>query len=357
MDSSTFFKEKLATLLFLEIDKKKMYEIFHVCVEDTVFIPVRPENLAGSVKNIEDASLVPISVFVEGMFYELGADSDFKYSSIYKSILLSLKESIPYIKGCIYKEVKKEKYDNAYLLLKGLLCLENNKDNFSKLFNVIECIRINNQYIKDEELNMIEKAKLIKDYPLPYYYEALIKKDNGDFDGALFCINSYIQNGGEETKEITELKCTLKSIVDYEKGKELAFTDPKSALSYFIPLLDEFGDDPSLYYYIAVSYRILQNSEKAIYYLNEALAIDKDFIDVINELGINLACIGDYESAITYFRKAFEVTRSIEICTNLVMCYLNINDIEQAKTHMEIAKKIDPKDSVVLELESVLAKI
>lgn len=357
MDSSTFFKEKLATLLFLEINKKKIYEIFHVCIEDTVFIPIRPESLAGSVKNMEDASLIPISIFLEGMFYELGADQDFKYGSIYKNILISSKDSVPYIKGCIYREVKKEGYDNAYLLLKGLLCIEPNKDNFSKLFDVIESLRISHPYFKDEELNMIERAKLILDYPLPYYYEALIKKDDGDFDGALFCLNNYVQIGGEETKEITELKCTLKSIVNYEKGKELASTDSKSALTYLIPLLDEFGDDPSLYYYIAVSYRNLQNSEKAIYYLNEALSIDKDFIDVVNELGINLACIGDYKNAVMYFRKAFEVTRSIEICTNLVMCYLNINDIEQAKAHMEIAKKIDPRDDVVLELEGVLAKI
>ena len=71
--------------------------------------------------------------------------------------------------------------------------------------------------------------------------------------------------------------------------------------------------------------------KKAIYYLNDSLAISSDYVEVINELGINYACLGEYETAIKYFRTAFEVTKSIEICTNLIMCYLNIGDNKQAK--------------------------
>ena len=59
--------------------------------------------------------------------------------------------------------------------------------------------------------------------------------------------------------------------------------------------------------------------------------------------------------AIQYFRKAFEVTKSIEICTNLVMCYLNVKDFEQARIHLDIAKKIDAKDEIVIQLENQLA--
>ncbi len=34
--------------------------------------------------------------------------------------------------------------------------------------------------------------------------------------------------------------------------------------------MEQLGDNPDIYYHSAVAYRILQNYEKAIYYLNEA---------------------------------------------------------------------------------------
>ena len=71
-------------------------------------------------------------------------------------------------------------------------------------------------------------------------------------------------------------------------------------------------------------------------------------------MGINYACIGDYETAISYFKKAFEVTKEVEICTNIVMCYLNLNNIEEAKVHLELAKKLNKEDEIVKELDKII---
>lgn len=356
LDSSSFFKEKLATLLFVEIDRKKVHEIFHIDIHENeqLFVPMRPQSLAGNIIDKNNSSSIPVSVFIEGMFYELGGDQNFKYSSVYKQILNNINQSIPYIKGIIYNDVVSKKYEDAYIFLKGLLCIEESKENYSMLLKLGEKVRDTHSFFKDEELDIIEKAKKISKYPDPYLYEALIKKDDKDFEGALFCINTYLQNCGEETQEVTQLKVSLKNVVNYERGKELTYTEPDTALKYLIPLLDEFGDNPSLYYYIAVSYRILNNYEKAIYYLNEALSIDNSFVDVVNEIGINYACLGNYKTAVSYFRKVFEATHSVSICTNLIMCYLNMGDIDMAKKHMDIAEKLAPDDKVVLKLKKML---
>ncbi len=117
--------------------------------------------------------------------------------------------------------------------------------------------------------------------------------------------------------------------------------------------MDELGNTVEIYYYIAIAYRVLENNEKAIYYLNEAQAINSDDVAVVNELGINFACIGDYQNAIRYFRAAFEVTKEVDICTNLIMCYLNLGDIEQAKIHLELAEKINPEDEILKEIKKL----
>ena len=120
--------------------------------------------------------------------------------------------------------------------------------------------------------------------------------------------------------------------------------------------MNKLEDNPTVYYYVAVAYRMLENYDKAIYYLNKALEIDNGLIDAVNELAINYAALENYDIAIKYLRKAFEVEKSIEICTNLIMCYLNKGDLEQVQNHIDIAKKIDPEDEVLKEIESYLLK-
>ena len=354
MDIKTYFSEKLSALLFLEI--KKNSKINDFVISDDVYFPVRTNEIIQKVKKKEDFDNIPVNLFIEGMFYVLGADELFKYTDEYKKIINTVPNSTGFIKSVIFKEIENENYEEAYIILKGLLTIEESTDNYDKIFMIIDKLRLTNIMFKDEEIKLIEKAKKITDYSNPYLYEALVFDSENKHDLALIAIRNYGINGGEQTTEVIELKSTLETITSFQKAKELLPNNPKAALEILVPLMDQLGDNPDVYYHSAVAYRILQNHEKAIYYLNEAAAIDKDLIEVVNEFGINYACLENYEVAIAYFRKAFEVTKSIEICTNLVMCYLNVKNIEQARIHLDIAKKIDPQDEILIELESLFVE-
>lgn len=43
---------------------------------------------------------------------------------------------------------------------------------------------------------------------------------------------------------------------------------------------------------------------------------------------MNYVCFGEYEEVIKYFKKVFEVFKEVEICINIIMCYINLGDIE-----------------------------
>jgi tetratricopeptide (TPR) repeat protein len=355
MDINTYFSGKLSALLFLEI--KKNSKINDFVIVDNIYFPVRTNEIIEKVKKKEDFDDIPVNLFIEGMFYVLGADEFFKYNEEYKEIISTIPNSIGFIKGVVFKEIENENYEEAYIILKGLLIMEENKENYDKIFLLVDKLRLTNQMFKDEELKLIERAKKVPNYSNPYLYEALVFNSERKHDLALIALSNYIISGGEQTSEVIELKNTLENITSFQKAKELVPKNPKAALEIFIPLMEQLGDSADIYYHSAVAYRILQNYEKAIYYLNEAVAIDEDLIEVINEFGINYACLENYETAIQYFRKAFEVTKSIEICTNLVMCYLNVKNVEQARLHLEIAKKIDPQDEIVLQLEKLFVEV
>lgn len=354
MDIKAYFADKLSNVLFLEIKKDKLSEIFNVNSSENIYVPISTDNIANRVKKGSPLDKIPMSFFIEGMFFVLGTDNKFKYNEYYKKALRVSEDNIKFIKNKIGYYVKQKKYEDAYILLRGLSRIEKTIDIYSKLLFLCDDLRKKSAMYKDEEMEIIEESKKVKNFSEPYFYEALILKDAGDFQKSLFSINTFLANGGKPTKQIIDFKESLKIINDYDKGKELVNDEPDTALKILLPLVDNLADSAELFYYIAVAYRNLKNNLKAIYYLEKAMSIDDKAVEVINELGINYASIRNYEKAISYFRAAFQYTGSVEICTNLIMCYLNINNLKQAKVHLKLAKQINPKDEIVIQLEKVL---
>lgn len=345
MDIKTYFAEKLEKLLFLDINGQEVH------------LPIKSSTIINDIKSGYDLEKIPFSYFIEGIFFMLGLDEDFKYKENYIKIIHNTEGSIKFIKGKIAEEIKNGNYQDGYILLKGLSCIEKSEDVFEKTILILETLRERDSIFKNEELSILEKAKNISGYFKPYYYEAIIKKEDKDYEASLSSINKYLELTGEGSEGIIAFRDSILKSLNYESGKALIYEDPKTAIKLLLPLLENYPEDASLYYYIGVCYRVLENFQKSIYYLTEALNIDKNLVQVVNELGISYASLGNYDTAVSYLRKAFEATKSIEICTNLVMCYLNSGKIEEAKDHFAIAKKLDSKDEIVLELEKIISDL
>ena len=354
MQTKVMFKEELAKLLFLNVRKEAIEDIFKVKINSDIDLPVRAVKVTESINNGVELNNIPISLFIEGMFFVLGSDEKFLYNVEYKKLLNSFQNSTKVIKAIIFEELRKKHLLEGYIMLKGLVTIEESKDNYNKLLSLCEALRIENKDFQEEEISLINKLKDLFEYAGPYLYEAIINKEKQEYQSALISLNKYLSLGGKSSEEIEELKSTLKFLADYNLGIELSISEPKKALELLLPLIDDGEETAIIYYHVAVAYRNLQNYEKAIYYLNESMALDSALAEVVNELGINYASLGDYKTAVIYLRKAFEATKAIEICTNLVMCYMNLGDMQQAKLHLEIAKKIDSEDETVKELESIL---
>ncbi|MDV3427953.1 MAG: capsular biosynthesis protein [Bacillota bacterium] len=349
------FKEKLSKVLFLTLKKDRIKKIFHKDVSEELYIPIRSVFLANDEKLIESGE-IPVSYFIEGMFYVLGADPGFKYNESYKALLDGNDDDVKYIKGRIFSLIDRKKYEEAYILLKGLFALENSQDILEKMILILNTLRTMDQDYEQELESVLDKAAKLDNFPMPYIYKALIEYEKKDYEGAFYSINTYFEKGGEKTKEALELLDSIKLGRDYKNGVELIDEEPKEALKLLLPLLKVLENDASLLYYIGIAYRNINIYEKAIYYQTEALRIDNNMIQSVNELGINYAALRNYPDAIKYLRRAFEMTKSIEICTNLIMCYIKNNEIENAKLHIAIAEKIDKNDEVLVQLKKLLNK-
>lgn len=354
MNLQSKLKEKLSNVFFITLDSQRIKALFNSEVNENIYMPIGTESLIKDIKAGKNVDKIPMAVFIEGMVMVLGIDEEFKYNDDYIKLIKNIPQSIKFIKGKIADCVKKDKLEDAYILLNGLIKIESNKENYTKILSLLNTLRVDDEGYNEESKRIINLAKGFDNFLEPLLIEAQIHREEKKYEAALFSINQYLSLGGEETKEISDIKASMKRIVEYEEGKQLIYDSPKEGLVKLLGLVEEMGDNPSIYYYIAVAYRNLENYEKAIYYLNDSLNIDNSFPEVFNELGINYAALNDYENAVVYLRKAFEVTGSIEICTNLIMCYINITDFDNARTHIDIAKRIKPEDEVLIEIENYM---
>lgn len=354
MDIRSRINEKLSKVIFLEIKKEALGKLLKCNVQNDIDLPVRSTKFIKGVKSGDKFEEIPVSYFVEGMFFVLGADQKFKYNDIYVKVLNCLENSLIIIKKVISEYIKNDNLFDSYILLSGLVTVQENEENYEKLIMVLDSLRYKNREFEPIEIENIKLSQQNVNLLSSYLYEASIDRSHNNYEDALISLEKYLQLGGKQDDRFKKFYEDVKGNAAYEKGIKLTESEPDRALKCLLPLVREPFDNASLLYYIAVSYRNLENYEKAIFYLNEAFKIDNNLVQVVNELGINYALLGNFNTAIKYLRTAFEATKSIEICTNLIMCYININDIKSAKVHLEIAEKLKADDEIVLKLKKIL---
>lgn len=360
MDYNSLFKEKLGKMLFLEVKEDGFRKLISIpeyvkFKNDELFIPVTSDHITQNANNEVALKNLPIYYFIEGMFYALGCDDTFKYNEDYEVLLTYINEAENCVKSLISKNVKDNKLEDAYLLLKGLYKYSGEKEVYRNLLLVAEALWEKDSGFKDfllRDIEFSEKENL--NIAEGYLYKTLIYREDGDYAKAKVALNEYKNLGGVESDEIRALEEDIINVNEYELAITEINDNPSESIKKLLNLQGKFDKNPLIYYYLGVAYRRLENYEKAIYYLNESIGIESGILEVVVELGLNYACLGEYEVAINYFKKAFEASRDVEICTNIITCYINIKDYEQAKLHLEIAKKLNPEDEIVKEIERIL---
>lgn len=363
MNYKAVFKEKLSNLLFLEVNfegfKKSIGIPSNVKLKtDDLYLPISSKYITSNAQNTLKINNLPIYYFIEGMFMALGADKNLKYTEDYIILINNIKDSEVCGRSLVADRIKKDNLIEAYLILKGLVISTGNEEYYKKLLLVGESIREKDSAFKDNLLSDIDEGEEeFENLPERDLYKAIIYKDDNDYAKARVYMNEFINKGGKVTKEIKVIMNDIENIANYEKAVQLLDTKPEKAIGIFLSLLENFDKNPLIYYYLGVGFRKIGRYEEAIGYLHECIKLESGLLEAVTELGLNYACLKDFETAIKYFRKAFEASKDVEICTNLVMCYLNIGDNENAKLHYKIAKDIDSEDEIVKKLESTIRNL
>ena len=315
MDYKAKIKEKMSKLLFLEMNKDGFKENIGIPSYVTfknkdLYLPISSEYISSNINDEIKIKNLPIYYFIEGMFTAIGADENLRFNEDYELILDYIKDTENCIKSLISKRIEDKRYLDAYLLLKGYYTYSKDLDVMKRILLVGETIREEDSSFKDLLLEDIDycinnNLKIAE----PYLYQAIVLKNDGDFKAARVAINEYLNKGGKVTKEVEIIKADIQNISDYENAIEYLAEDPAKSIEILLRLAEEFEENPLIYYYLGIGFRKLEDYNQAIYYLKESVKRESGILEVIVELGLNYACINEFEEAIKLFKKAFEASR------------------------------------------------
>ena len=351
--------DRLSKLIFIELKdltvlKKINSNLYKKLEGKEVLFPVDLKMFTDK-ENPKRSDLTMDKFFV-GMLLCIGGNEEFIYNVYYEEIILDFDSSQEFYKGYIYSLIQKNELFEAYIMLKGLSKIYFNDEYKEKLIVVLFNLKDKSDFLNYEFKLQIEDAiKNYRNFNKAYLYKSMMERDEGNYILALESIDTYIKKSNDgENEEIKNYRKQLISYKNYEDGKEKIYSSPKEALEKLIPLTDIFNNDALLYYYIAIACRKLEMYEQAIYYLECSRKIDIDIVEVVNEIGLNYASLNMYDKAINYFETVFKVTNAVEVCTNIIMCYFKLNEIEKMNKYFNIARSINKDDEVLKELENFI---
>lgn len=346
-------KDRLNKLLFLEWAAGPLKKYFNYDAKGAeVFLPVDPAFL---IQEIQEGSIpeeLPLSEFILGMATVIALDPDFHMAGIYRQLLLTHAETEGVLKSRAAAYAKADRLEDAYLLIKAWYELDGEEEAENQLLVLGEELALKNEDFMDEVLSLSDLAKESGN-PTGHLIAASLKRKLGKEAEALGDLEAYLAMGGEATEEISQLKEALDRNTKAEAAYEQIYEEPAKALKTLLDLLPREGDNPRLIYAIALAYRLLGNHEKAIFYLEEALALDPTYMDVNHEMGINYAMINDFKTAVTYFRRVFQATGAFEPMTNLIVALFRAGESQEAKELFNKARIIKPEDEILQEIQRI----
>lgn len=356
MDFKAYLKREIEKTMFIEINKDVQLNLKGNPILKRGEYPLLPGDIVNLAKMSQEA--IPANAMINAMIFMISCDPDFKHNQDYTNFL----KSIEGIESYIIMNIEKNKETNtkkAVIFSTALNILSPKKDyGLNRALLIMELYdKTNQEFLKDEVLSSLEK--LIETYPgyaAPHYYLGEYYLDK-DIDIAKYHLRRCLDDPSTRDSA-AEILDRINNVEEYDRAVELIENGQGyDALKILLPMVEDNPEHLDAKFYAAVALRQTENFHKALIYLNELLEF-AERAEVYAEIGINLAELNDFNTAIVYFKNALKIKPddSGMIC-NIGVCYLNLNNYEEAKKAFELATRINPKDEIAFEWLEKLNKI
>lgn len=357
-----YFKEKNKDITFIEIKDDSNVYIKDFKINPGISLPIMTEDLVKKIhtKNIDE---IKIQSIIDGIIYLLGIDPDFIYNKEYKSILQNYDKNInEYI---LYKSIKsygKGNYDKSGIYSRSLLSID--KENLKGLFNyslVLEKLGLKfmEKSQSDKADEFISKArdllndilKIDEEFKLAYYKLGFHYKYFENYLKARLIWEKFLQMNNDEilSQEVREELNIIEDDSNLEMGLTyLNHKDYDKALNAFLKLLPKHKENWNVNYLLGQTYNGLNEFELSLIYMNNALDLKDDIVDIYNSLGIIYMNTGNIRKAMDIFNLGIaKLEEEYTLYFNRGLLYVQEGEYEKALKDIEYASNLNPEDERV----------
>ncbi len=348
MNYEIYLKREIEKTVFIETNRDLTVNIKGSPVLKKGEYPLLPQDIVGFAQKGLDG--VPGDAIINGMIYIIACDPEFKYNKGYIEFLKSVEGIESYIIMNIEK-YKDNDIKKAVIFATTLTTLKPDKiiamNRCYLLMELYEKVGLDS--VGAETVKSLES--LSNEYPEfaePNYYLGEYYLDK-DIDKAKIYLRNCLNDPKIHDKASVFLE-RINAIENYDRAVDMVKDgNGKDALKILIPYVESNPQSLDGLYYTAVAYRLIGDPYKALDYLDQLLNFGER-LEVYSEIGLNLAALNDFESALEYFKKALKIMPDdAGVICNIGVCHLSLGQSDEAKHAFELASRINPKDEIAKE--------
>jgi ribosomal protein S12 methylthiotransferase accessory factor len=189
--------------------------------------------------------------------------------------------------------------------------------------------------------------------PGAHFRERAAGTSVGMFSAKLIAENSGPERAIDQLLKMDELLPGKYYTKFYLGLSHISANQPSKALEYFEKSLDlepEKQDIPTIYSYMGICLKELENYEKAIKILEKAEEYDNERTDIYNLMGFCYFKLKEHENAIKCFKKVLHLNPASAIdYANIASNYRDMGDRKKAIRYYQLALELDPTIEFAIE--------
>lgn len=154
---------------------------------------------------------------------------------------------------------------------------------------------------------------------------------------------------GKYDEAVTLYESILNQINDYEALNDygiclVMLKKYEKAIAVFLDIISKQQDFGEVWYSLGRTYLILDDTEKAMGYLEKAKEIMPPSADVYYYSGLCYEKIGETQKAIDDYQKSLNFNNCFETHINIGLCYFDKGDLDSALKHTRLAYELNPEN-------------
>lgn len=343
----TPWTNELSRLVFVEL--RRDISLGELTLSKDLPLPILFEEIEEKVTREAPEDFTSIQILT-GILYLFGLDPDFREPTAYAAIVEHIEQKSGSLFGYLL-ELSKSDEKLALILGLGYHHLGFQDERVFLLSAELADTLARSEssaLLEDIAFTLYEEAHAISPSWQSHYHLAFHYYNRESFPEALSHFSAaYPELPTQELKvEVAQLLAMSEQKMAFEEGKELFYKERfDEAIEKFRSLEEDFPGWYPLFFYLGVSYRMMEDYTQALSAFYRALSLRKDDPQLYNEMAICLLMLEDPLQAEPLLEAALQLDKdNPELLCNRAIVFLNTDRNERAMEDLLRARELDPDE-------------